>query len=164
MSVEASRQDLPFVAPCRRIPASAPLRWIALGWRDFTAAPLPSMTYGLAIALLGMAITTLAWRYGSNWVVLLLLPQLAKALATSPVRQVLPSRAAAQAAAVPAWPGRVLVGCPLWPGRLALPRGRRVVLVRLRHPPARAVHPQRRKRLEKGPKAPRVRPPRKLGQ
>ena len=74
MSVEASRQDLPFVAPCRRIPASAPLRWIALGWSDFKAAPLPSMTYGLVIALLGMAITALAWRHGSNWMVLLLLP------------------------------------------------------------------------------------------
>ena len=74
MGIEASRQELPFVAPCRLIPASAPFRWIALGWHDFRAAPLPSMTYGLVIALLGLAITTLAWRYGSNWVVLLLLP------------------------------------------------------------------------------------------
>ncbi|MFO1502814.1 MAG: DUF2189 domain-containing protein [Steroidobacteraceae bacterium] len=74
MSTEASRQDLPFVAPCRQIPASAPLGWIVRGWHDFTRAPLQSMTYGLAIALLGMAITGLAWRYGSNWVVLLLLP------------------------------------------------------------------------------------------
>lgn len=74
MGIEASRQDLPFVAPCRHIPASAPFTWVARGWRDFLAAPLPSMTYGSAIALLGVMITYLAWRFGSNWVVLLLLP------------------------------------------------------------------------------------------
>lgn len=74
MSADVSRKDLPFVAPCRQVAAGAPLRWIARGWQDFLAAPIPSMTYGLVIALLGACITGLAWRFGSNWVVLLLLP------------------------------------------------------------------------------------------
>ena len=74
MSIEASRQDLPFVAPCRNISAGAPFTWIARGWRDFKSAPLLSMSYGLVIALLGVVVTFLAWRFGSNLAVLLLLP------------------------------------------------------------------------------------------
>ena len=74
MSIEASRQDLPFVAPCRHISAGAPFTWVARGWRDFKSAPLLSMSYGLVIALLGVVVTFLAWRFGSNLAVLLLLP------------------------------------------------------------------------------------------
>jgi uncharacterized membrane protein len=74
MSIEASRQELPFVAPCRQLHAGAPFTWVARGWRDFKAAPLLSMSYGLVIALLGVVITFLAWRFGSNLAVLLLLP------------------------------------------------------------------------------------------
>jgi uncharacterized membrane protein len=74
MSIEASRQDLPFVAPCRHIQAGAPFTWVARGWRDFKEAPLLSMSYGLVIALLGVIVTFLAWRFGSNLAVLLLLP------------------------------------------------------------------------------------------
>ena len=74
MSIEASRQDLPFVAPCRNISAGAPFTWVARGWRDFKSAPLLSMSYGLVIALLGVVVTFLAWRFGSNLAVLLLLP------------------------------------------------------------------------------------------
>jgi uncharacterized membrane protein len=66
--------DLPFAAPCRRLPAGAPLRWVRLGWRDLTAAPLPSLTFGLVIALLSLGISALAWQFGGRWMVLVMLP------------------------------------------------------------------------------------------
>jgi uncharacterized membrane protein len=69
-----STDDLPFVAPCRRVQAGAPLRWIRLGWRDLRAAPLPSLTYGLAIALLSSGVSILAWQFGSRWMVIVMLP------------------------------------------------------------------------------------------
>jgi uncharacterized membrane protein len=74
MNGAAPRDELPFVAPCRRVPLSAPWRWIVKGWRDLRAAPLQSLTYGLVIALLGLAVTGIAWHFGSSWMVLLLLP------------------------------------------------------------------------------------------
>lgn len=70
----ASTQELPFAAPCRRVPVGAPLRWIRLGWRDLRAAPLVSLAFGLVIALLSVAIAALAWQYGGRWMVLLMLP------------------------------------------------------------------------------------------
>lgn len=66
--------ELPFAAPCRRVPASAPLRWLRLGWHDLRAAPLPSLTFGLVIALLSVAISALAWQFGGRWMVLVMLP------------------------------------------------------------------------------------------
>ena len=49
---------LPFVAPCRSITADAPFRWLRLGWRDLCAAPL---------------LCAVAWRYGTGWLVVVLL-------------------------------------------------------------------------------------------
>jgi uncharacterized membrane protein len=37
----------------RRVPASAPLRWLAAGWRDLASAPLPSLFYGAVFAAMG---------------------------------------------------------------------------------------------------------------
>jgi uncharacterized membrane protein len=65
---------LPFAAPCRRVAPSAPFRWLRLGWRDLRAAPLQSLTYGLAITLLSLGISYLAWRFGSGWMVIVMLP------------------------------------------------------------------------------------------
>lgn len=67
-------EGMPFAAPCRRVPPSAPLRWIGLGWRDLRAAPVPSLTYGLAIMLLSFGVSWLAWQFGSRWLVIILLP------------------------------------------------------------------------------------------
>jgi uncharacterized membrane protein len=66
--------ELPFVAPCRRLAPGAPFRWLRLGWRDLRAAPLQSLTYGLAIMLLSFGISYLAWRFGSGWMVIVMLP------------------------------------------------------------------------------------------
>ena len=54
---------MPFVAPCRTLEMTAPLRWLRLGWMDVTRAPLLSLTYGLALTLLSLVIAMFTWRY-----------------------------------------------------------------------------------------------------
>ncbi len=61
----APAKDMPFVAPCRTLEFTAPLRWLKLGWMDVTHAPLLSLTYGLALALLSLMISMFTWRYGT---------------------------------------------------------------------------------------------------
>ncbi len=66
-------ESLPFVAPCRLVPASAPLRWVALGWRDMRRAPRQSLTYGAYILALSAIVSGVAWKYGSGWTLLVML-------------------------------------------------------------------------------------------
>ena len=63
-----SRDDMPFVAPCRHVPAYAPWYWLGEGFADLRKAPLQSLTYGLFMAVLIMTVTYMAWRYGSAWI------------------------------------------------------------------------------------------------
>lgn len=65
--------ERPFVAPCRRLPASAPLGWVQSGWNDVRRAPRQSLTYGLLVALLSWAVAAVGFELGSYWVVLVLL-------------------------------------------------------------------------------------------
>ncbi len=58
-------EDMPFVAPCHKLDLAAPLRWIRLGWRDVSRAPLLSLTYGIALTLLSLMISMFTWRYGT---------------------------------------------------------------------------------------------------
>ena len=37
----------PFVVPCADLAPGAPLRWLALGWRDLWRSPGPSLLHGL---------------------------------------------------------------------------------------------------------------------
>lgn len=60
----ADLDQLPFVAPCRPLPAAAAFGWLAAGWRDLVRAPLPSLCYGVAIAGLGALIAWAAMRLG----------------------------------------------------------------------------------------------------
>ena len=46
----------PTLLPVRRVPLSRPLRWLRLGWRDFTRTPWPSLLHGLLVAAGGLAI------------------------------------------------------------------------------------------------------------
>jgi uncharacterized membrane protein len=71
--VNAEPGTLPFLAPCRKLPASAPLGWVRKGWEDFRRAPRQSLTYGLAIAALSWGVTGIALKMGSYWAVLVLL-------------------------------------------------------------------------------------------
>ena len=64
---------LPFVAPCRSITADAPFRWLRLGWRDLCAAPVQSLFFGGFITALSALLCAVAWRYGTGWLVVVLL-------------------------------------------------------------------------------------------
>lgn len=66
-------EELPFVAPCRRLAPGAPLRWLSLGWQDLMAAPLPSLSYGSIVLLLSYLISLIAWYYGSVYLLLAML-------------------------------------------------------------------------------------------
>lgn len=48
-----ARSHLP---PVRSVPPGAPLRWLALGWRDLRTAPAASLFYGAVFALMGALI------------------------------------------------------------------------------------------------------------
>lgn len=58
-------ENMPFVAPCNTLEITAPLRWLRLGWADMQRAPRLSLTYGLALAALNVAIALLTWRFGT---------------------------------------------------------------------------------------------------
>jgi uncharacterized membrane protein len=49
------QQDVPLPV-VRRVPASAPFIWLAQGWRDYCAHPLPSLFYGVCFAAMGWLI------------------------------------------------------------------------------------------------------------
>jgi uncharacterized membrane protein len=67
------RDLLPFMAPCRALPARAPLSWLAQGWADFRRAPGPSLAYGAAIVVLSWIVTGVGLRFGTYWSALILL-------------------------------------------------------------------------------------------
>lgn len=58
-------EPMPFVAPCRALDMTAPLRWLRLGWMDLTRAPRLSLIYGFALTLLSLLITGFTWRFGT---------------------------------------------------------------------------------------------------
>ncbi len=60
-----SPENMPFVAPCRALEMSAPLRWLRLGWSDMKRAPRLSLTYGLALMALSVAIAAFTWKFGT---------------------------------------------------------------------------------------------------
>ena len=63
---------LPFVAPCRMLAPLAPLKWLRLGWRDMWAAPRQSLTYGLIVVALSLALARIAIQFGGYWELLAL--------------------------------------------------------------------------------------------
>lgn len=65
--------NLPFLAPCRSVSATAPLRWLHKGVTDTRRAPLASLIYGALMASLLMFTTLAAWQLGSAWIMLMLL-------------------------------------------------------------------------------------------
>ena len=72
MADAADEPALPFVAPCRALAATAPLGWIARGWRDMWSAPRQSLTYGAVVVLLSLALATVTIRFGSYFELLAL--------------------------------------------------------------------------------------------
>jgi uncharacterized membrane protein len=68
-----SRDELPFVAPCRKLSPWASFGWVRLGIRDLVHAPQQSMFYGLAVAVLIAVVSLLAWLKGSQWIMFAML-------------------------------------------------------------------------------------------
>jgi uncharacterized membrane protein len=60
----AAEDERPFVAPCRRLDAGAPLRWLRLGWADLRAAPAPTAVFGALVLALSVLVSALAWWLG----------------------------------------------------------------------------------------------------
>jgi uncharacterized membrane protein len=63
--------QLPFVAPCRKLRAGAPLGWIRKGCDDLRRAPLQSLSYGALVSIAGALIASYALapgtRLGGYW-------------------------------------------------------------------------------------------------
>lgn len=64
---------LPFVAPCRKLEATRPLHWLALGWSDFLHAPGLSLTYGGFLVLLSYILGFMTWKLGGYVLILSLM-------------------------------------------------------------------------------------------
>ncbi len=66
----------------RHLPASAAFGWLAAGWRDFLSSPGPSLAYGLAVALVSIAIVWGLFAMGLDYV---LFPALAGFMVVGPL-------------------------------------------------------------------------------
>jgi uncharacterized membrane protein len=64
---------LPMLAPCQQVGLGAPWRWFKLGLGDTFKAPLISLFYGFVMSAMMMATALIAWRYGSAWIMLIML-------------------------------------------------------------------------------------------
>lgn len=64
------RDALPFVAPCRKLRPTDPLRWVSMGWQDMRRAWRPTLSYGITLVLISYLVTWLAFRLGSYVLVL----------------------------------------------------------------------------------------------
>ena len=73
MSEDASRTELPFVAPCRQLSPWAPFQWVKRGIADLMQAPQQSLAYGLSVALMIGIVCLLAWFRGSQWIMFAML-------------------------------------------------------------------------------------------
>ena len=62
-----NRDEMPFVAPCKKLSPWAPIGWVKLGIKDLVRAPQHSMAYGLSVALMIGIVCMLAWFRGSQW-------------------------------------------------------------------------------------------------
>lgn len=60
----SSAESRPFAVPCRDVAASAPLRWLALGWRDLRRAPGLTLAFGALIVAVSAFVAALAWQLG----------------------------------------------------------------------------------------------------
>jgi uncharacterized membrane protein len=69
-----TQQDLPFVAPCRQLAVTAPLDWVRRGYEDLKRAPRQSLTYGLLMAVVSIAVAGYAishgTRFGNYWLLI----------------------------------------------------------------------------------------------
>ncbi len=62
---EAEQYIKPLIAPCRKVGMDAPWRWLKKGWKDFNNVRRLSLTYGIVMMLISMAVTYVAYSAGS---------------------------------------------------------------------------------------------------
>jgi len=62
-----NNDEMPFVAPCKKLSPWAPFMWVRRGIGDLMQAPQQSMAYGLSVALMIGIVCMLAWFRGSQW-------------------------------------------------------------------------------------------------
>ncbi len=60
--------EMPFVAPCRKVPWTAPWYWLSEGFADLRKAPRVSLSFGIVMAAMIMFVVSMAWNYGSVWI------------------------------------------------------------------------------------------------
>ena len=60
----AHTNELPFVAPCKKLNMLPPVGWLKLGWNDIRKAPKQSLTYGSFIVALSYFFSLMIWLYG----------------------------------------------------------------------------------------------------
>ena len=58
-------EDLPFLAPCKKLDTWAPIGWVKLGWQDLRNAPVLSLGYGLLLVVCSYIMTVAALRFGN---------------------------------------------------------------------------------------------------
>ena len=57
----SSTPSLPYADRIRLVTSDKPFRWLGLGWRDFIAAPVASLCYGLLFVIIGFGLTVGLW-------------------------------------------------------------------------------------------------------
>jgi len=60
-----STASLPYADHVRLVASDQPFRWLGLGWRDFIAAPVVSVCYGLLFVVVGLGLTAGLWHTNS---------------------------------------------------------------------------------------------------
>ncbi len=56
--------QLPFVAPCNKLPLFAAFEWLSLSWEDFKSAPKISLIYGAILVLISYLLAIASWYLG----------------------------------------------------------------------------------------------------
>lgn len=69
-TVEHAPDELPFVAPCRRLELTDPIKWFQRGWEDFKRAPSQSLTYGGFLVAISYIVTYFTWKLGGYILIL----------------------------------------------------------------------------------------------
>ena len=72
-----ARDELPFLAPCRKLSIRAPFRWLAEGLADFRVAPRQSLLYGLAMVAIYLLLGVLGNYWGGFVIPLAIMGKLA---------------------------------------------------------------------------------------
>ncbi|MEL7538112.1 MAG: DUF2189 domain-containing protein [Pseudomonadota bacterium] len=57
--------ERPFVVPCADLTWRSPLHWLRLGWHDFQKAQGLSLAFGIAILIVSVIVSVMAWQLGS---------------------------------------------------------------------------------------------------